>query len=382
MRICFIYPVDIRRHRSADPLFELKNIAAAKRLDHEPVFVTPQKSMSRHEALRHFNVVLQECAIVETFSLVQIPQLTVLGRGQRSFGLFATIWSRMRGFDLVWSRDVSAADFASLLGLPTIIEHHTVPNPPEFAALRRISERRSLKAFVAISAAHKQIMASKGIRGDKIVAAHSGVDMSQYEGVNVDFRRGATMGLEDRPLGLYAGSLYPGRGIEQILEAARKLTGVYFLCVGGRDFEVAQFRDKTRALDLRNVRFLGHLPNAEVPRYLLAADILLAPYTEECQTIGGTRTIAYASPMKLFEYMAAGKPIITSNIGAIPEVIRHEENGLLVTPGSVDDLVRATVRLLNDPPLARRLGDRAREDARQHTWEARVTRILTFAGVG
>jgi glycosyltransferase involved in cell wall biosynthesis len=206
--------------------------------------------------------------------------------------------------------------------------------------------------------------------------------MSQYENVNVDFRLRAMMGLEDQPFGLYAGSLYPGRGIEQILEAARKLTGVYFLCVGGRDFEVAQFRDRTRALDLRNVCFLGYVPNGEVPQYLLAADILLAPYTKECQTDGGTRTIAYASPMKLFEYMAAGKPIITSNIGAIPEVIRHEENGLLVTPGSVDDLVRATMRLLNDPPLARQLGARAREDARRCTWEARVTGILTFAGVG
>jgi glycosyltransferase involved in cell wall biosynthesis len=133
---------------------------------------------------------------------------------------------------------------------------------------------------------------------------------------------------------------------------------------------------------LRNIHFLGYVPNVELPKYLLAADVLIAPYTEGSQSIGGDVIIEHSSPMKLFEYMAVGKPIITSNIGAIPEVMRDGHNGLLVTPGNVDELGRAIIRILSDPLLAKRLGATACKDVIQYTWENRVSRILEFAGVG
>lgn len=378
MKLCFIYSGNICQ-RSADPLFELKAVSAAVRLGHTPTLVIPRERTFKND---NFEETLQDFAISERFRLIRLPRPTVFGRGRRSFALLAAAWARTQPFDLVWSKDVYAADAASALRLRTIAEHFTLLSRRQMIATKRMISRRSFKAFVASSKAHKRLLVQEGLPGEKIVPGHNGVDLKQFESTN-----GTCAGpkpareLADRPIVVYAGSLYPGRGIEQMLGAARRLKQVKLICIGGRDFEVARYLNQVHDDRITNVCFLGYVPNRELPRYLSSADILLAPYTEECQAIDGMRTINYASPLKLCEYMAAGKPIIASNIGAIPEVIEHERNGLLVEPGNVSDLVRAVSRLLNDPQLAQRLGRAAREDSLAYSWEARLLRILAFAGV-
>ena len=95
--------------------------------------------------------------------------------------------------------------------------------------------------------------------------------------------------------------------------------------------------------------------------------------------MAGKVIIPYASPVKLFEYMAAGRAVVASNVGAIPEVLRDGENALLVAPGSAAELVAAITRVLEDRALSRRLGAAARRDVQSYSWEARVARVLDFA---
>jgi glycosyltransferase involved in cell wall biosynthesis len=238
--------------------------------------------------------------------------------------------------------------------------------------------RPAFKAFVANSQRHKRLLEDEGICGDKIIEAHGAVDLSQFEKLDELSASERTRNELCKSV-VYAGSLYPGRGIEQMLAAAAVLKDVNFICIGGRDFEVAQHKNQTGAKRLTNVSFVGYVPNKEVPSYLTSADILVAPYTNQCEAIDGTLTIDYASPMKLFEYMAAGKPIVASGIGAIRDVLQHEQNALLVREGSVDDIVDSIRRLLGDPHLAVKLGRAARENAKTYSWEARCSRILRFA---
>jgi ATP-binding cassette subfamily B protein len=109
-----------------------------------------------------------------------------------------------------------------------------------------------------------------------------------------------------------------------------------------------------------------------VPGWLASMDVAVAPYPDLPDF--------YFSPLKVYEYMAAGLPVVASAIGQIPDVVGHEQNGLLVEPGSVDDLAAALLRLAQDPGLGVRLGTAAAETVRaEHTWDAVAARILALA---
>lgn len=378
MRIGFIYRGDLR-HRTANRLSMLKNIAAAKRLGHEVVLITPREGMSAVEASRALETALNDFGIAERFPVKRILRLALKGRGRRSFDWLAACWARTKSFDLIWSREFYAAAYTSAFGLKTIIEHHHPFTERQWRVARRMLRRDCFRGVAAISDVHRRMLTVDGWPEERVITVHSGVDLSQFEEARKANGHGRPrFAAAGQRVVLYAGSLYAGKGGEQILLAAQRMKDAKFVLLGGRDFEVTQLKERIASLGLSNVELTGYVPHAEIPGYLFAADILIAPFTEDGRDIGGKVIIPFASPIKLFEYMAAGKPIVTSNIGAIPEVLRHEENGLLITPGSVDELVSNLSRLFSDPSLSARLGAAARRDVRIYSWEERVARVLEF----
>jgi len=125
-------------------------------------------------------------------------------------------------------------------------------------------------------------------------------------------------------------------------------------------------------LALENVRFTGFIPPGQVHEFQLCADILVLP---SGQDLAYAR---YTSPIKLFEYMASGKPLVASALAGITEVIRDGENGLLFPPSDSGALAQAMQYLLDHPAKARQLADRARQDAALYTWDQRAVRIHRF----
>ena len=115
----------------------------------------------------------------------------------------------------------------------------------------------------------------------------------------------------------------------------------------------------------------GAIAHADVPAMLSIADITVVPSAPLSASRGGTGT-----PLKLFEYMAAGKPIVASALNEAVEVIRDGHNGLLVEAGNVNRFAGAILRLLNDPVERMRLGHNARHQAiRQYSWEEYTRRL-------
>jgi glycosyltransferase involved in cell wall biosynthesis len=379
MRIGFIYRGD-PRHRTANRLSMLKNVAAASRLGHEVVLITPREGMSAAAASAALAAALEDFGIAERFPVKTIPRFVFKGHGKRSFDFLAACWARTQRFDLVWSREFYAAHYSSAFGLDTIVEHHHPFTERQATVARRMLKRGSFRGIAAISDAHRRLLTGAGWPEDRVMTAHSGVDLAQFEEARKLNGNGrARLAAPGQRIVLYAGSLYAGKGGDQILLAAERIRGAKFVLLGGRDFEVARLKERARSLGLSNVELTGHVPHASVPAYLSAADILVAPFTEDGRDIAGKVIIPFASPIKLFEYMAAGKPIVASNVGAIPEILRHEENALLSKPGSVDELVQNLSRLLTDAALSERLGATARSDVRVYSWEKRVARVLSFA---
>src|SRR6185369_8029186 len=122
------------------------------------------------------------------------------------------------------------------------------------------------------------------------------------------------------------------------------------------------------------VELRGHVPYDRVPDVLAQASVALLPLPDE------PVARLFTSPLKLFDYMAAGAPIVASDLPSLREVLQHERNALLARPGDPDGFADAVRRLLADPDLARRIGQQAREDVRQYAWDARAAALLDFLG--
>src|SRR2546426_2887001 len=116
----------------------------------------------------------------------------------------------------------------------------------------------------------------------------------------------------------------------------------------------------------------GAVAPSDVPGLLTSMDVAVAPYADPRRF--------YFSPLKVFEYMAAGRAVVASRVGQLETVIQHDVNGLLCAPGDSAALAAALARLQREPELGARLGRAARANVlRGHTWEAVATRVLELA---
>lgn len=171
----------------------------------------------------------------------------------------------------------------------------------------------------------------------------------------------------------YVGSLFPGKGMETVAALAARLPDIDFHVVGGCGADLADWRARTRALD--NLIYHGFVDNAQVPAYLAAMDVLLAPPRRVTHSVNGRECGRWQAPLKIFQYMAAGKPIIASDLPHVREVLRHEGTALLMPAEDMDAWV-AAVKRLEDPLLASRLAAAARADLMQgYTWTARAQSV-------
>ncbi len=170
----------------------------------------------------------------------------------------------------------------------------------------------------------------------------------------------------------YAGHLYPWKGVDVLLEAIARVPAVQGLVIGGHEKEtdLARLRALATRLGIESrVTFAGHLLPSAVAGRLALADVLALPNPASAISTHST------SPLKLFEYMAAGKAIVASSLPAIREVLTDEITALLVTPGDPEALAAGIRRLARDPALRSRLGDRARNAVAEYSWDRRAERL-------
>lgn len=170
----------------------------------------------------------------------------------------------------------------------------------------------------------------------------------------------------------YSGHLYPWKGVDVLLRALAELPQVQARIVGGQPGETDHARLDALARDLGisdRVTFTGWLPTASVSAELARAHVLILPNTP-------THTSErYTSPLKMFEYLAAGRPIVASDLAALREILRHDETALLVEAGSPTAMASAIRRVTSNPALAAALSKRAFDDAVYYQWTTRAERI-------
>ena len=312
--------------------------------------------------------------VAPSFRLTGVPRPDARGGGLvYALGLWRLLRARRRegAVDLVYARDPAGAWMAARLSLPLVFEAH---RPPGGRLSRRFHRglfaAASFRRLVVISAALAERFAAAGLlpAGERVVIAHDAADPPAAD-------------IDDDPpaagpprLG-YVGHLYPGRGVELLAALAARLPDCELHLIGGSPADLARWRGAGAPA---NLIVHGFVPPAELPARTRGFELLLMPYQREVGVASGRRYEAgWFSPMKLFEYMAAGRAIVSSDLPVLREVLEDGETALLVPPDDLDAWERAVRRLLADPAERERLGRAARAELlARHTWDARTRRVL------
>ncbi len=239
---------------------------------------------------------------------------------------------------------------------------------PDSGARRRRLMRllRRIPAVITISDALRDDLIAEGLAADKLLVARDGVHLGRFADLPDAETARAHLGLPGEKTIVYAGQLYPWKGVDMLVVALGRMPDARLLIVGGDRTHLPRVRELAAAHAPGRVHFAGQVPHADVPFHLAAGDALVLPNSAQ-QTISAR----YTSPLKLFEGMATGRPLVASSLPSLREVLTHDVNAWLVEPDDAAALADGLTRVLEDEPLARRLSTRAREDVAPYDWSER-----------
>lgn len=283
---------------------------------------------------------------------------------------------------LAFADDVRTGLGLALAGVPVIVEFHSMQfhrSALSRAALHRLLRRSELRGIVTISGRLRDDLARATGIGPRAItvlpeAARPRTDAELNGPVPAWLAR--TMREGALQLG-YTGSLYGGRGVELMLDVARRIPDIDLHILGGPGSAAQELR--ARPDRPSNVHVHGLRPVLDAERLQAAVDVLLAPYASSVATPGGVDTSRWMSPMKVFEYLAAGRAMVCSDLPALREVLDNDRTALLVAPEDPDAWVDAVRRLRDDAELRDRLGRVGRAvHAERYTWSIRTERLLNL----
>jgi glycosyltransferase involved in cell wall biosynthesis len=340
------------------------------------------------------------------FSTKRLPCIDLYPFAERLSGRLALAWTRFAAllatltytialmFRVARERDavIYSRDPLSLAWMATLwprrarrlfFEAHTYPATGAGLRLRRYLAPR-IGGFVVITDHLRKRYSELGIPSDRLMVAHDGIRGARFDikGDRAYWRKQYGWSEGAFIVG-YMGRFHTlgmDKGLGDLVEAVVALADdqsdhlLRLALVGGPAERVDELRDVlvNRGCSPDLVLYPGQVPAADVPGYLRAFDVCTMPFP-------WTEHFAYyASPMKLFEYMASGSALVATDLPSTAEIVRDGENGLLIRPSDVEALAQALRRLRDDPALSDRLARQAAQDVLDYTWEARAKRILAF----
>lgn len=295
-----------------------------------------------------------------------------------TFTLAALLRALVTPADIYYSRDALVILALSLVKprRSLVYEAHRLNAGRAGRGLQRQVTRRA-GTVVAVTQKLADGLVEQGANPERVMVAHDGIRRQRFTGLPSQAEARAALGWpEDAFIVGYVGRLQTltmDKGVGTLIAALAQVEGASLGLVGGPDDMAESYRDYWLELGLDAGRFLnaGQVAPERVPLCLSALDLCAMPFPWT------THFAYYASPMKIFEYMASGRAIVASDLPSTAEVVTHEQSALLTPPSDADALAAAIIRLRDDPALRERLAAQALHTVMTHyTWESRAAAIL------
>lgn len=261
-----------------------------------------------------------------------------------------------------------------------IFELHRVPEQIS-RRIRYVLTRAGL--VVVVTSFIKKELVKKGFSPNKIPVLPDGVDLLPFEKLRTvgkgNLRNKFTLPM-DKKIITYVGTLHTlgmSKGVEDLIETfpvvLKKVPDAFLLLVGFQEVEIKEVSMVLQKLGVPEARFrvLPFLPQEDAQAHMVASDVLVMnfPWTKHYAY--------YMSPMKMFEYMASGNPIITTDLPSVREVL-NQSNAYFIKPENGSELASSITTLINDKKLSQKIAEQAFLDVQSYTWDRRAGKIFSL----
>lgn len=296
-------------------------------------------------------------------------------------GLRKMFDKRAKEFDLIYTRTPEILSALTGHGVPVVVELHRIPRIGISTFLRQL---RRTRLVIALTSQMRQALIDMGVSDVPVIVEGDAVDLHDFEALPDSADTRASLKVPPGvPLIVYAGQLKSmglSKGIPELLGALEILRqrGKEFRAViaGGPALETERFQSNLPDELKSSVSFPGHIAHLKIPTLLIAADILVYPAPKSSHPF----YLRDTSPLKLFEYMASGRPVVAADLPPLRDIV-DETMVNFCEPGDEESLAKAMVSVLEDPEAAMKKAQRARGTVENYTWEKRMKRILEAARI-
>ena len=361
---------------TANSIQAMKVTQALMQLNHDVKMFAPaeSESVSKETLLSHYGLRL-------------IPDLELLPSIKRlkrfDFIFHAQRAAKRFNADLIYTWLPQSAVIGLWAGYPVVLEMHADVSGKmgawwlrQFWKANGKTPRRMTVTTAALRNALER-SAKFQFKNDSVLIAPNGVELEKYDGLPNPPEARHQLNLPEELTVGFTGHIYPGRGADLLFELAKQMPQVNFLWAGGTPELVDFWRTKLTEANIKNVTMTGFVKHEHIALYQAASDVLLMPYSRSIEASSGQNIAEVINPMKMFEYMASGRAIVSADLPSIREVL-NEGNAVFCEPADVGKWRSAIESLLADEPRRRELGTQARNALRveQLTWVKREERIL------